>query len=204
MATLTTQSLHAAAPQVSPSAVFSRVQPPARESMTPQQQEIYDLAVKYLGGPYGPRIALINSPGVAQAWSDLLTSLEATKLDRRLWELTILIVAREWNSQFEWWAHAKPAAERGVPVDVIEAIRLGRRPKFSRPDEAAVYAYFTELYHTRDISDATYERLRGIIGTNGVVEMTVLAGHYNNVAMTLAAHRVPLPPGAKPELATEK
>jgi len=55
----------------------------------------------------------------------------------------------------------------------------------------------TELYRTRRVSSPTYDRLAQILGSKCLVALTVLVGHYNNVAMTLNAHEVSLPAGCQ-------
>ncbi|WP_054107216.1 carboxymuconolactone decarboxylase family protein [Novosphingobium sp. AAP83] len=177
-----------------------RIELPLPCDMSPEQRAVYDQAVNFFGAPIGPRIALMITPEVATRWSDLLTALEKSTLSRRLWELTILFVAREWDSQFEWWAHEAPALRQGLSHEVVEALRRGERPAFENADEAAVYQYLTELMHDHRVTDPTYDALKAHIGSRQVVELTVLAGHYANVAMTLAAHDVQLPPDVDPPL----
>lgn len=177
-----------------------RIDLPAPCDMTSGQRAVYDQAVNFFGAPIGPRIALLITPDVAARWSDLLTALEVSSLSRRLWELTILFVAREWDSQFEWWAHEGPARREGLSPNVIEALRVGKRPAFVNRDEALVYDYLSELMRSHRVSDTTYDALKAEIGSKQVVELTVLAGHYSSVAMTLAAHDVQLPPEVLPPL----
>ncbi len=183
--------------QVSP---VRRIELPAPCDMSPEQRAVYDQVMNFFGAPIGPRIALMITPDVAARWSDLLTALEKSTLSRRLWELTILFVAREWDSQFEWWAHEAPALRQGLSREVVEALRKGERPAFENADEAAVFQYLTELMRDHRVSDPTYDALKAQIGSRQVVELTVLAGHYSSVAMTLAAHDVQLPPGIDPPL----
>src|SRR5215813_14700909 len=47
----------------------------------------------------------------------------------KLNELAILIVAKHWYSEYVWNAHHQAGARAGLPDDVIEAIRVGQRPK---------------------------------------------------------------------------
>jgi 4-carboxymuconolactone decarboxylase len=63
-----------------------------------------------------------------------------------------------------------------------------------------VYDYATELLENHHVSDETYGRLRDVIGSRQLVELTVLMGHYSSVAMTLNAHCMPLPDGVEPPL----
>lgn len=178
----------------------ARVKPPPPEEMTPLQRDLYDGAVKSLGSPIGPQMALLGVPEVAIRWRDLLDSLRQTEVSPRLWELVILIAARHWDCQFEWWAHEPRAAAAGLPAEVIEDLRHDRHPCFEAADERATYAYVTALLKAHAVSDAVYDAARAHLGQRGIVEMTVLLGHYCNVALTLIAHRVPLPDGVKPPL----
>jgi 4-carboxymuconolactone decarboxylase len=182
----------------------SRVAVPPVGTMDDRQKAIRDQSSQFLGGPYGPRMALINLPEIEAGWGAVLTALEKTRLDRRLWELSILIVARRWDSQFEWWAHAPRAAKTGLSPTVISDLRDGRMPHFDRPDEAAVYRYFTELYQRHDVSDDAYAHLIDLIGSDATVELSVLAAHYDGVAMLIASQHVVLPPGAQPPLPQRK
>jgi len=150
--------------------------------------------------PVGPRQVMFDLPNIEDANANFLNQLSKGGLPDALFQLTILVTARQWDSQFEWWVHAPRAVEAGVAPDVVEAIRVGRLPPFKKPDQEAIYRYFMELYRDHDISDATYERLRAIIGIRQLVAFTELAGYYNTVAIDIAAHKVPLRAGVKPQL----
>lgn len=178
----------------------SRVTLPPLAAMDAHQRAVHDQAVAFFGAPTGPRIAMIDTPEVGEAWTGLAKALAKSALSAALRELTILVVARLWDSQFAWWAHERRALEAGLSPDTIAAIKGGQIPDFTREDEAATYAYVTELCRDHRVGDATYMRLRDCIGSRVLVELTVLTGHYTNVAMTLAAHAVPLPPGIVPPL----
>jgi 4-carboxymuconolactone decarboxylase len=54
-------------------------------------------------------------------------------------ELAILVTARLWNSQYEWYAHHKYGLEAGLAL--IDAIAAGNLPAEMAPDDAAVYLY---------------------------------------------------------------
>lgn len=178
----------------------TRVTLPPVETMTEEQRSLYDGTIAYFGKPTGSRVIFLEVPELGQAWRELLTALETSALPRNLWELTILTVAREWNSQFEWNGHEEAALKAGLSPDVIAAIKAGQQPRFERESEATVYAYITELYRNRYVSDETYERVRATIGQRQLIELTVLFGHYNNIAIQLAAHDVKLPDGVTPPL----
>jgi 4-carboxymuconolactone decarboxylase len=121
-------------------------------------------------------------------------------LEPRLSELAILITARQWTAQFEWFAHAPMALEGGLSAEIIEALRQRRMPVFAQADEAAIYDFCTELYRESRVSDATYEATKTQLGEQGVVDLVGILGYYAMVSMTLNVFEMPLPDGVEPPL----
>jgi 4-carboxymuconolactone decarboxylase len=119
----------------------------------------------------------------------------ATSLPARLSELAILIIGAHWKAGFEWWAHAPIALRAGIEQAVIDALRKGEIPHFINSDEAAVYAFTSELLTTRQVSDATYKRAVDELGIKTVVELVGILGYYSLISMTIVAFAVPLPAG---------
>jgi len=122
----------------------------------------------------------------------------------RLSEFAIIITARAWDCDYVFQAHAKIALEDGLSQSIVDALARNERPKFEKEDEEALYDYLTELFANHTISDETHTRAKALFGVPGIVELTVLSGYYGMVAMTLLAHDMPLPEGAKPPLTPRK
>ncbi len=163
------------------------------EKMEPAQRQDFIRQSESFNTPVGPRAPLILSPEVNTAWGNFAAALQKSELPQDLFELTIMMTAAEWRANFEWWVHESQAVKSGLPAAAVEAIRTGRRPRFSNPRQEAGYQYLAELLGERHrVSDQTYERLRAIIGTRQIVEMTAVAGHYTNVAMGIVAHGIPV------------
>jgi 4-carboxymuconolactone decarboxylase len=165
--------------------------------MTPEQRRVYDAVVSGPRGKVeGPLRAALHRPELADKWQQFGAALRyGTTLAPRLSELAILITARAWDSQFEWYAHEPHAARAGLGAEVIAAVRAGERPRFVNPDEESIYDYVTEIQRDHAVSEATYRRALELFDVVGVVELTALTGYYSMVAMTLNAHEIPLPPG---------
>lgn len=170
--------------------------------MTAEQRRVYDaVASGPRGKVEGPIRAALHRPDLADKWQQLGAALRyGTSLSPLLSELGILVTARAWDSQFEWYAHEPHALKAGLARNVVEAIRNGKTPSFDNDDEQAVYDYVTELQAMHHVSAPTYERALRIFDVIGVVELTALTGYYSMVAMTLNAHEIPLPEGAEPPL----
>ncbi|CAB3756923.1 carboxymuconolactone decarboxylase family protein [Paraburkholderia humisilvae] len=138
------------------------------------------------GNLNGPFLGWIFSPQLAQHAQRLGAFCRyQTGLPLRLSELAILVTAARWRAQAEWHIHYPIAMQAGLPADIAEAIRVGAEPTFAEQDEALIYAFATELYETKRVSDATYQQAVGRFGHTVVVNLVGLLGYYALVAMTL-------------------
>ncbi len=116
-----------------------------------------------------------------------------TALPPRLSEFAILCTARLWRAQYEWFAHAPMAETAGVKTKTIADLRAGREPKSAPKDERAIFAFVRELYKTNRVSDRTYNRVHGVLGDAGTVELVGILGYYVMISMTLNVFRM-MPP----------
>jgi 4-carboxymuconolactone decarboxylase len=173
------------------------------EQMDAQQRRVYEDIVRsrgtWLNGPYAP---LLQSPELAdkaQVFGEFVRY--RTSLEPRLSELAILVTARHWDCQFEWFQHEKIAREAGLSLPACEAIARRERPPLADALEEAVHEFTKQLLARHFVDDAAYARARELLGTKAVVELVAVIGYYSFIAMTLNAHEVPLPPGTQPPLA---
>jgi 4-carboxymuconolactone decarboxylase len=155
----------------------------------------------------GPRGQSLNVRGPFAAWmhapefGQLAQALGAharynSALPPRLSEFAILCTAAIWRAQYEWFAHAPMALKAGVPADVIEDLRSGRKPTGAAEDQQAIYDFVQELYETRRVSDPTYKRLHGFLGDKAMVEFVGILGYYVLISMTLNVFHM-LPPATE-------
>ncbi|WP_247523927.1 carboxymuconolactone decarboxylase family protein [Bradyrhizobium sp. 145] len=167
------------------------------EEMSPAQRQIYDQVVSGPRGQMiGPLRAAIHSPELAALWSEFGEFIRyRTCLPPRLNELAILVTARRWTSQVEWWVHARACAAAGMPEKVIEAIGAKRAPVFADAADLEVYEFARTLQQSGQIDEEIYTAVQQRWKTRGVVELTAVIGYYTMVAITLNAHRLPLPEG---------
>jgi 4-carboxymuconolactone decarboxylase len=170
------------------------------DQLTPAQRPLGEKIMKIssvgIGGPYNP---MIRSPEMAQRMYDLLDYLRwHTSVPTRLNEFAILIQGRLWRSQVEWYAHYPLAIKAGLSEQVAADLKANRRPEGMKPDEAAVYDFCMELSTLHAVSDETFARAKQVLGEQGVVDLTALAGTYVTVAMLLSMAEEGVPPGKEP------
>ncbi len=143
---------------------------------------------------FGPFIPLIRSPEMmlrAKEMGDYLRFKNS--IGQKLAEFTILIMARAWTSDYEWYVHHPLAVKAGLKPEIAEAIFEGRRPDGMAPDEETVYNFVTELNTMKRVSDVTYARTAAQVGEQGVIDIIGLQGYYTLIAMTLNVSRFELP-----------
>jgi 4-carboxymuconolactone decarboxylase len=151
-----------------------------------------------IGGPFN---VWLRSPGVGDRMQQLGAELRfRSSIPTALNEFAILIVAREWSSQYEWHAHHRLALAAGLPASVAEDLAQGRRPEGMSDDQRIVYDFCTEMHRTHFVSDATFAAAKARFGEQGVVDLIAVSGYYVAVSMTLNVGRVGLPEGVAPPL----
>jgi 4-carboxymuconolactone decarboxylase len=172
------------------------------EDLNDQQRPVAEDVMKVssigLGGPYN---LMLRSPLMADRMLKLLDYLRFnTTVPRKLNEFAILIQARLWTSQVEWHAHYPLALKAGLAQSVADDLKVGKRPASMQPDEAAVYDYCMELSTKKQVSDATFQRLRKIFSEQQIVDLMMVSGTYNSLAMMLSGGEQGLPPGTPSDL----
>ena len=172
------------------------------DQMTPDQRRIADAI---MSGPRGrmsgPFDAWLRSPEIGDALQNVGAKVRfKSSLPAALNEFAILITAREWTSQYEWYAHHSLAMKAGLPPQVAAELAQGRKPEGMDGDTALVWQFCTELHRNRVVSDATYAAAKQRFGEQGVVDLIAVSGYYVTVSMTLNVAQVGLPPGVEPPL----
>jgi len=173
------------------------------EDMTPAQREV---AAEISAGPRGevrgPFLALIHNPGLARCVQALGEQLRwKSRLPPQLLELAVLVTARRWTCQFEWFMHEKLARKAGVAPAIIDAIAQARMPISMNKEESLVHAFCLQAHTTGQVDDATFAAAKELFGLDGVLELLALNGYYSMMAMVLNSSGIPLPEGEKAPLA---
>ena len=148
-----------------------------------------------LPGPFGPWLLI---PEIGQHLCELGHALRyQSQFSRAIMEIGILVTARYWRSNFEWYAHAPMAREAGITDTQIEHIKEGKRPLFQETDQQIAFDAATELVETRTLSEPTFERLQLELGEEGSINFVALIGYYLGVSAMLNAFDISVPTQAE-------
>jgi 4-carboxymuconolactone decarboxylase len=183
--------------------VDRRFGPLAEAAMSPRQRQV---AAAILAGPRGastklagPYEAMLRSPELAER---LQRAGEYVRFDSslppRLNELAILLTARRWTAQFEWYAHHHMAIAAGLDPEIADAIARNEVPSDLDADAAAVYGFVQQLLGTGSVDDPAFADVRSRFGEMGAVDLIGVVGYYCIVAFFLNVDRYPVPDGRPP------
>src|SRR6267142_3373501 len=116
-----------------------RFKPLTWDEMTPAQKKMLeDLVAGPRAGANGPFNVLLRSPEMGDIAQQFGASMRFNpSMPRKLNEMAIIITARYWTSQYEWYAHHRAALDAGLSPAIADAIASGRRPTGMQKDEEA-------------------------------------------------------------------
>ena len=183
-----------------------RMAPIPLDKMNPEQRKIADAIIagprKSIEGPFN---AWLRSPELADRLQKVGEYLRFnTSLDKRLNEMAIIMTAKVWGAQYEWYAHHPLALKAGLSPAIADAIAAGRKPANMKDDEAIVWEFTTQLHRNHNVDDATYKAAVAKFGEQGVMDLIAVNGYYDIVSMTLNVANVLPPADAKIPFAQAK
>lgn len=115
-------------------------------------------------------------------------------LDRADTELVILRVAHSARSSYEWHHHAEMALSFGLTSKDVERVREGPDAGGWTPRQATLLRAADELHADRKISDPVWAELSSFLSDTELIELCMLVGHYEMLAMTLNSLQVEVEP----------
>jgi 4-carboxymuconolactone decarboxylase len=177
-----------------------RFRPLTYDQMSPDQKK-YSEAVIARSGPPATLNVFLRSPEAGELFSAMGERVRLhMSVPEEPKELALAITARYWAAQTEWLAHSRAAVQAGLSADKVKALAEGKRPVGLTANELAVYNLLTELFKTRQVSDATFAAAKNIFGERGVVDLLVSSAYDQAVSMFLNVDRFPLAAHQQPEL----
>jgi len=121
--------------------------------------------------------------------------LGAGTLPARERELLILRTGYNCGSDYEWGQHVR--ISEGLGMDRDEILRVARGPDADgwSDADAALLRAADELHEDSKVSDPTWAKLADAYDERGLIEITILVGHYHLVAFALNSLEVELDEG---------
>jgi AhpD family alkylhydroperoxidase len=116
------------------------------------------------------------------------------KLPRRESELVILRVAHLRGCEYEWHHHVRLGRRAGVTAADLERVQSGPEGPGWTAREAAILTAVDQLHATQDVADATWGVLRTHLDERELIELVMLAAHYEMLATVIGTLRLQTDP----------
>ena len=145
---------------------------------------------------------LVRHRGLYRHWLPFAGKLlMAGKLAARERELLILRTAVNCAADYEWGQHVLIARQAGISDEQIRRVRDGPAASGWSESDATLLRAADELHQRAEIGDETWAALRERYDEPELIELCMLVGHYEMLAMTLNSLAVepdPLPDSPPP------
>ena len=180
------------------------------EALKPEQKTLYDRIVSQAvpwaessgfkarqpdGTLLGPFNCILLSPRIATALLELNQVSEGkdSTLSNRVRQIVILTVGAVWNSDYERYAHSAVARKAGLPEETVQALCKGEPAAALTQEEQVAQRFTRQITETHQVDDQLYAEAVAAFGTEGIMDLLILAGCYDTVCSLLNAFQVPVP-----------
>ena len=140
------------------------------------------------GKPQGVAAIRLHRSGVDVRWD--------ARIGRRLSELAILTVAREYDQPYEWSLHEMEALSVGLETQIADVVR-NRRPLTGLGEKEAAIIQLGREIGRHTVTPETYARALRLFGETDFVDAVDLMSNYAGTAINLTAANQWMPPQMK-------
>jgi AhpD family alkylhydroperoxidase len=169
-----------------------RIAPGTRADVGPLTWGVAHIAGRAIGtGPPNLFLTLGRHRRLFRGWLRFAGRLMPRgSLPRRETELVILRVAHLRDCAYEREHHVRLGRRAGVTGDDLRRVEAGPGAEGWSPRERAILTAVDELHAGGDVTDATWAALAGHLDARGLIELVMLAGHYEMLATTIGTLRI--------------
>jgi 4-carboxymuconolactone decarboxylase len=195
-------------PDINP-VTLSRLPPVTRADLDADGQRAFDARTTPPTPGPGPGHVTIYSPKVADAYGALGRALGVPSgqnfpLGNRVYQLVVLITAREIDQQYEWSAHEPAGLRAGLEQSVIDVVKYDRDAAGLAEKDATLIRFMRALLREHKVSSELWAKMVEDFGRQRTIEIMALMGDYFTVGTMMNAVDQHLPPQRQPLLPTRK
>jgi hypothetical protein len=173
--------------------------PITRGDLDAESQKIFDARATPPVPAPGPGHLSIYSPKVAEGQGLIGRALgvptgQNFPLGNRVYQLVVLITAREIDQQYEWSAHEPAGLRAGLEQPVIDVVKYNRDVKGLAEKDATLISFLRTLLREHKVSSELWAKTVATFGRQRTVEIMELMGDYFTVGTMMNAADQHLPP----------
>ncbi len=169
-----------------------RIAPGTREEIG----RVNDLITRVIGlasggGPPNVFTTIARHRGLFRPWLRFAGALmPGGKLPRTDSEMVILRVAHNSRCEYEWQHHERLGQAAGLSAADVARVKEGSEAPGWSERQRLILRAVDELRDDRELSDGLWAQLRPVLSDQELIELIMLVGHYEMLAMTLNTLRV--------------
>jgi 4-carboxymuconolactone decarboxylase len=170
---------------------LSRLPPVTPEDLDEEGRRLLAARENFTPGP-GPTHITVYSPRDRSLGVPTGTN---SPVGPRLFQLAVLIAAREINQQYEWSAHEPAGLRQGLEQRVIDVVKYDRDVAGLDDKDATLITFGRTLLREHRVSSELWAKMVGHFGRQHTVDLMSIMGDYIRVGIMLNAVDQHLPPG---------
>lgn len=184
------------------SVTLSRMPPINRAELDAEGQKALDARATPPVPAPGPGHVTVWSPRATEGLGAIGRALGVPRGDTfplggRMFQLIVLITAREIDQQYEWSAHEPAGLRAGLEQSVIDVVKYDRDVAGLAARDALVIRYFRALMREHKVSSELWASMVKEFGRQRIIDMMMLMADYFTVGTMMNAVDQHLPADRK-------
>jgi 4-carboxymuconolactone decarboxylase len=176
-------------PDIDP-VTLSRLPPVTPEDLDDEARRLFNERENFTPGP-GPAHITVYIP---RERSLGVPTGEESPVGPRLFQLAVLIVAREIDQQYEWSAHEPAGLRQGLEQSVIDVVKYDRPVTGLAEKDATLIAFGRSLLRENKVSSELWADMVRLFGRQNTIDLLGIMGDYLRVGIMLNAVNQQQPP----------
>jgi 4-carboxymuconolactone decarboxylase len=176
-------------PDIDP-VTLSRLPPVTPEDLDDEARRLFNERDNFTPGP-GPTHITVYIP---RERSLGVPTGENSPVGPRLFQLAVLIVAREIDQQYEWSAHEPAGLRQGLEQSVIDVVKHDRPVTGLAEKDATLIAFGRSLLRENAVSSELWADMVRLFGRQNTIDLLGIMGDYLRVGIMLNAVNQQQPP----------
>jgi 4-carboxymuconolactone decarboxylase len=189
-------------PDIDP-VTLSRLPPVTPADLDDEARRLFNERENFTPGP-GPTHITVYIP---RERSLGVPTGETSPVGPRLFQLAVLIVAREIDQQYEWSAHEPAGLRQGLEQSVIDVVKYDRPVTGLAEKDATLITFGRSLLRENQVSSELWADMVRLFGRQNTIDLLGIMGDYLRVGIMLNAvnqQQPPSRPALLPPLARER
>jgi 4-carboxymuconolactone decarboxylase len=169
-------------PDINP-VTLSRLPPVTPDDLDAEARKYFAERENFTPGP-GPTHVTVYVP---RGRTLGIPTGEDSPVGPRLFQLAVLIAAREIDQQYEWSAHEPAGLRQGLEQSVIDVVKYDRPVTGLAEKDATLITFGRTLLRENKVSSELWAKMVTLFGRQHTIDLLAIMGDYIRVGIMLNA-----------------